>query len=80
RGIHAQQDSSDNWQWIAQDGLGNVREVLDNSVGVLESRNYGPYGDVFDGTITSDPYEAPNFGFTGELVDGSGLLDLRARR
>ena len=81
RGIHAQKDPSNNWQWIAQDGLGNVREVVDNSVGVLESRNYGPYGDTFGGTMTTNPaYKAPNFGFTGELVDGSGLLDLRARR
>jgi len=81
RGIHAQQASFNNWQWIAQDGLGNVRGVIDNSIGVLESRNYGPYGDTFDGTMTDDlDYEAPNFGFTGELVDGSGLLDLRARR
>jgi len=80
-GIHAQQDSSNKWQWIATDGLGNVREVVDNSVGVLESRNYAPYGETFGGTITDDlDYEAPNFGFTGELVDGSGLLDLRARR
>ncbi len=76
RGIHAQKDSSDNWQWIAQDGLGNVREVLDNSVGVLESRNYDPYGNPFGATGTSQT----GFGFTGELVDGSGLLDLRARR
>ncbi|MBA3867563.1 MAG: PD40 domain-containing protein [Anaerolineae bacterium] len=81
RGIHAQKDPSNNWQWIAQDGLGNVREVMDNSVSVLESRNYGPYGDTFGGTITTAPtYKSPNFGFTGELVDGSGLLDLRARR
>jgi len=80
RGIHAQQDSFNNWQWIAQDGLGNVREVLDNSVGVLESRNYGPYGDTFDGTITSAlGYEAPNFGFTGEQTDTNGQVYLRAR-
>ncbi|MEP7292497.1 MAG: hypothetical protein ABI835_11975 [Chloroflexota bacterium] len=36
RGIHAQQDASDNWTWMLQDGLGSVRSVVDSSLSVLE--------------------------------------------
>ncbi len=76
RGIHAQKDAAGNWEWMLEDGLGSVRGVVDNTVGVLESRNYDPYGNAFGATGTSQTA----YGFTGELVDGSGLLDLRARR
>jgi RHS repeat-associated protein len=76
RGIHAHKDAANNWEWPLQDGLGSVREVVDNSVAVLESRNYDPFGNGFGNTGTSQT----NYGFTGELVDGGGLLDLRARR
>ena len=57
RGIHAHTGFRRNWQWIVQDGLGSVREVLDNSVGVLESQNYDPYGNAFGATGTEP--EAP---------------------
>ncbi|MEZ4672131.1 MAG: DUF1308 domain-containing protein [Anaerolineae bacterium] len=76
RGIHAHKDAANNWEHPLQDGLGSVREVVDNSVAVLESRNYDPFGTGFGNTGTSQT----NYGFTGELVDGGGLLDLRARR
>jgi RHS repeat-associated protein len=52
------------------------RGVVDNTVAVLESRNYDPFGNGFGNTGTSQT----GYGFTGELVDGGGLLDLRARR
>lgn len=77
RGIHARQDASNDWHWTVQDGLGTVRVETDNSVGVEGSQNLDPFGNLIgsvNGTIGT-PY-----GFTGELVDGSGLLDLRARR
>jgi hypothetical protein len=44
RGIHAQEQDGD-WQWMMQDGLGNVRGVADDNLAVQESRTYGPYGD-----------------------------------
>jgi RHS repeat-associated protein len=75
RGIHAHKDASGDWEWMMQDGLGSVRGVVDNSVGVLESRNYDPYGTGFDATGSSQTA----YGFTGEPTDDNGLLYLRAR-
>ncbi|MEZ4668381.1 MAG: RHS repeat-associated core domain-containing protein [Anaerolineae bacterium] len=75
RGIHAHKDASNNWEWPLQDGLGSVREVVDNSVGVLESRNYDPFGTGFGNTGTSQT----GYGFTGEQTDGTGFLYLRNR-
>lgn len=59
-----------------QDGLGTVRVETDNLVAIEGSQNLDPFGNLIDlnGTIGT-PY-----GFTGELVDGGGLLDMRARR
>ena len=77
RGIHARKDASSAWHWTVQDGLSTVRMETDNSVGVEGSQNLDPFGNLIgsvNGTIGTP------FGFTGELVDGSGLLDLRARR
>jgi RHS repeat-associated protein len=77
RGIHAWQDASSVWHWIGQDGLGSVRLQADNTSTVEGSRHFDPYGNLIgsvSGTIGT-PYH-----FTGELLDGSGLLDLRARR
>jgi len=75
RGIHAQQDASDNWTWMLQDGLGSVRSVVDDSLSVLESRLYEPYGVPFGASGTSQTV----YGFTGEPVDGNELVYLRAR-
>jgi RHS repeat-associated protein len=75
RGIHGVKDSSNAWHWPTQDGLGSVRGVVDSSVGVQESRLYGPYGEPFGATGTSQT----SYGFTGESTDANGLLYLRAR-
>jgi RHS repeat-associated protein len=75
RGIHGVKDSSNAWHWPVQDGLGSVRGVVDNSVGVQESRLYGPYGEPFGSSGTSQT----SYGFTGEPTDANGLLYLRAR-
>jgi hypothetical protein len=61
---------------LVQDGLGSVRGVVDNSVSVLESRNYDPYGESFGATGSSQTA----YGFTGEPTDDNGLLYLRALR
>ncbi|MEO8609210.1 MAG: RHS repeat-associated core domain-containing protein [Chloroflexota bacterium] len=75
RGIHAHKDAAGAWEWMVQDGLGSVHGVVDNSVGVLESRNYDPYGVGFDATGSNQTV----YGFTGEPTDDNGLLYLRAR-
>lgn len=75
RGIHSQQDASDQWTWMLQDDLGSVRSVVDNSLSVLESRLYEPYGTPFGGSGTSQTV----YGFTGEPTDTNELLYLRAR-
>ena len=75
RGIHAHKDAGGAWEWMVQDGLGSVRGVVDNTVEVLWSGNYGSYGDPFDTTGSSQT----NYGFTGEPMDDNGLLYLRAR-
>jgi RHS repeat-associated protein len=76
RGIHAQKDSGGTWDYMLQDGLGSVRSVVDNAATILDSRNYDPYGNPFSVVGTTQT----GYGFTGELMDGGGLLDLRARR
>lgn len=75
RGIHAQQDASDNWTWMLQDGLGSVRSVVDSSLNPLESRLYEPYGAPFGTSGT----QQTNYGFTGEMTDANDMLYLRAR-
>ncbi|MCA0457794.1 MAG: M23 family metallopeptidase [Chloroflexi bacterium] len=76
RGIHAQKDQFNNWEWIAQDGLGSVRSVMSNNVDVLWNTNYDGYGNPFGAVgAVQTPYA-----FTGEMMDASGLLDVRARR
>ena len=62
RGIHAHKDTGGNWEWMVQDGLGSVREVVDNSVGVLWSTNYDGFGNPFGAVGTAQT----NYGFTGE--------------
>jgi RHS repeat-associated protein len=76
RGIHAQKDAANVWEHPLQDGLGSVRSVVDNAATILDSRNYDPYGNSFGVVGTTQT----GYGFTGELLDGGGLLDLRARR
>ncbi|MEO8611410.1 MAG: RHS repeat-associated core domain-containing protein [Chloroflexota bacterium] len=75
RGIHAHKDAGGAWEWMVQDGLGSVRGVVDNGIGVLESRNYDPYGTGFDAMGSNQTV----YGFTGEPTDDNGLLYLRAR-
>ena len=60
---------------MMQDGLGSVRSVVDDSLDVLESRLYEPYGTPFGTSGTNQTV----YGFTGEPVDGNELVYLRAR-
>jgi RHS repeat-associated protein len=74
-GIYAQKDSTNNWEWMVQDGLGSVRGVADHTNTLIESRQYAPYGSPFAGTGTNQTI----YGFTGEQTDPNALLFLRAR-
>lgn len=57
------------------DGLGSVRGVVDSAIAPLESRLYSPYGEPYGTSGTSQTV----YGFTGEVTDGNGLVNLRAR-
>ncbi|MCD4687448.1 MAG: hypothetical protein K8S97_16075 [Anaerolineae bacterium] len=74
RGIHAQEDSSGDWTWTLQDGLGSVRGVIDDDVSVDSVQSYAPYGAELEAGIFGSP-----FTFTGEQTDANGLVYLRAR-
>jgi RHS repeat-associated protein len=75
RGIHAQRDAANNWEWMVQDGLGSVRGVADNNAGVLWGTGYAAYGAPINGVGTAQTM----YGFTGEPTDSNGLVHLRAR-
>ncbi len=75
RGIHAQKDSANNWEWMAQDGLGSVRNMVDASANLLWSTSYDPFGTGFG--VLGTP-QSP-YAFTGEPTLPGGLLHLRAR-
>jgi hypothetical protein len=49
RGIHAQRDTANNWEWLLQDGLGSVRGVADNAVAMLWAGGYEPFGVALGG-------------------------------
>jgi RHS repeat-associated protein len=76
QGVHALEDASGNWEYPLPDALDSLRVLVNSSAGVLESRNFDPYGSLFSATGTPQT----DYGFTGERTDGHGLLDLRARR
>ncbi|MFO0886597.1 MAG: hypothetical protein U0894_20855 [Pirellulales bacterium] len=62
RGIHAQKDASNNWEWMLQDGVGSGRGVVDNASAVLWSGSYDPFGTDFGATGTSQT----SYGLIGE--------------
>lgn len=75
RGIHSRRDSSGDWHWAIQDGLGSVRGEVDADVLVEGIRHFGAYGADYgeQGSISTP------FGYTGEQTDGNDLVYLRAR-
>lgn len=75
RGIHAMQDNAGDWSYMAQDGLGSIRSEIDSLLSVSAVQNYAPFGETF-GSVGS--FDSP-FAFTGEQVDPTGQLYLRAR-
>ena len=74
-GIQNQQNPAGAWVTPLQDGLGSVRGIVNNTLALQESRLYTSYGEPFGTTGTNQTA----FGYTGEPMDGNGLVHLRAR-
>ncbi|MBK8138273.1 MAG: RHS repeat-associated core domain-containing protein [Chloroflexi bacterium] len=75
RGIHATQDTAENWRDILQDGLGSVRGEINDTLEVDASGAYRPYGIPTD---VNGAYSQP-FRFTGEMRDANALQYHRLR-
>src|SRR3990172_8074708 len=69
------EDQPGGWQYHLIDALGSVRQLVDTTVGVALSRDYGPLGAPLLTTGSGSTV----FGFTVEQRDGTGLVYLRAR-
>ena len=74
-GIAAQKNNAGNWSYAIKDGLGSVRGQVDNSLAVLGSQGFEPYGTPVD---VSGSVSLPH-GYTGEPTDPNGMVHLRAR-
>jgi RHS repeat-associated protein len=61
--------------YLAYDGLGSARQVLDDAGVPLLAQTFDPYGNLLARVGTGES----SFGFTGEQVDANGLVYLRAR-
>ena len=57
------------------DALGSERQIVDENAEIVLSREYTSYGE----TLASLGNFETEFGYTGELTDGTGLINLRAR-
>jgi RHS repeat-associated protein len=63
------------WQYPLGDALGSMRQLVDQSDSVTLAQSYKPYGSA----LNSDGSASSIFQFTGEQLDGTGLVYLRAR-
>jgi RHS repeat-associated protein len=55
--------------------LGSVRQVVDPQAEILLAQSYSPYGELLSNV---GDYKTA-YSFTGEMTDGTGLVNLRAR-
>jgi RHS repeat-associated protein len=62
-------------EYFLTDGLGSVRQLVDDTGSITLSKSYRPYGEV----LNSAGSGSSNYGFTGEMTDNTGLIYLRAR-
>jgi RHS repeat-associated protein len=69
--------ANNNLLWYHSDGLGSVRALTNSSGAVVNSQNYGAFGELRDQTGGSAVTN--NHLFTGEQQDPTGLYYLRAR-
>jgi RHS repeat-associated protein len=63
------------WVCCLGDTLGSVRQLADPVGAVAMARSYEPFGETLDSAGT----RTTNFQFTGQQVDATGLVFLRAR-
>ena len=57
------------------DALGSVRQIVDPQAEILLAQSYSPYGEMLSSV---GDYETA-YSYTGEMTDGTGLVNLRAR-
>src|SRR5688572_2357703 len=62
-------------EYFLYDGLGSVRQVVDETGSPLLTQTFDPYGSLYARAGEG----VTHFGFTGEYGDTNGLLYLRAR-
>ncbi|MDX9956473.1 MAG: RHS repeat-associated core domain-containing protein, partial [Anaerolineae bacterium] len=62
-------------EYFAYDGLGSVRQVVDETGSPLLTQTFDPYGSLYARAGIAETA----WGFTGEYVGTNGLLYLRAR-
>jgi len=70
------QSSADQWQYYLKDGLGSVRQVVNQTGMQNYAANYNPYGSLLEQSGTA---ATGNKGFTGAPTDADGLVYLNAR-
>ncbi len=63
------------WQYHIPDALGSVRQLTDASAAVTLAQSYEPFGSA----LSSSGSASTVFQFTGEQLDRTGLVYLRAR-
>ncbi len=63
------------WEYLLPDALGSVRQIVDANGNVTLAESYEPYGSVLNSTGTASSI----FRYSGEEVDTTGLIYLRAR-
>jgi hypothetical protein len=63
------------WHFLTHDGLGTVRHVYDATLSEVYAVERDPYGEE----IAHSGSNPTPFEYTGEPLDGNGLLHLRAR-
>ena len=63
------------WRYYLPDRLGSVRHLVDPAGAVQLAQSYDPFGNILSQGSTG----SSAFGYTGEQVDPTGLVFLRAR-
>ena len=69
------EEQSGGWAYHLGDALGSVRQLVNASASVTLDRSYEPFGEPLSSAGSGDSI----FQYTGQQVDGTGLVYLRAR-
>jgi YD repeat-containing protein len=74
-GVIRAESSTGEIRYLLSDGLGSVRQAVDDNAELVAYHEFDPYGNPNPQSLTPNPY-----GFTGEWWENEvGLLHLRAR-